>query len=101
MSAWTFLVLTMGVVIAPFLPISHATAKNGWTSQHFQDHPLAGTIWNSDFEAVTISELENALANARFVLLGEIHDNPDHHRLQAQLIDTLVKKAGVRLLSSR
>ena len=58
MSAWTFLVLTMGVVIAPFLPISHATAKDGWTSQHFQDHPLAGTIWNSDFEAVTISELE-------------------------------------------
>ena len=92
MSAWTFLVLTMGVVIGPFLPISHATAKNGWTSQHFQDHPLAGTIWNSNFEAVTISELENALANARFVLLGEIHDNPDHHRLQAQLIDTLVKK---------
>ncbi len=92
MSAWAFLVLTMGVVIAPFLPISHATAKDGWTSQHFQDHPLAGTIWTSDFEAVTISELENALANARFVLLGEIHDNPDHHRLQARLIDTLVRK---------
>ena len=92
MSAWTFLVLTMGVVIAPFLPISHATAKDGWTSQHFQDHPLVGTIWNSDFEAVTISELEKALANARFVLLGEIHDNPDHHRLQARLIDGLVSK---------
>ncbi len=92
MSAWTFLVLTMGVVMAPFLSVSHATAKDVWTSQHFQDHPLAGTIWNSNFEAVTISELENALANARFVLLGEIHDNPDHHRLQAQLIDTLVKK---------
>jgi len=82
----------MGVVLAPFLPISHATAKDGWISQHFQDHPLAGTIWNSNFEAVTISELENALANARFVLLGEIHDNPDHHRLQARLIDTLVRK---------
>ena len=92
MSAWTFLVLTMGVVIAPFLPISHATAKDGWTSQRFQDHPLVGTIWNSDSEAVTISELEKALANARFVLLGEIHDNPDHHRLQAQLIDGLVRK---------
>ena len=92
LSAWTFLVLTMGVVMAPFLPISHATAKDGWTSQHFQDHPLAGTIWTLDFEAVTISELEKALANARFVLLGEIHDNPDHHRLQARLIDTLVGK---------
>ena len=92
MSAWTFLVLTIGVVMAPFFPISHATAKDAWTSQHFQDHPLAGTIWNSKFEAVTIGELENALANARFVLLGEIHDNPDHHRLQARLIDGLVSK---------
>jgi uncharacterized iron-regulated protein len=69
-----------------------ATAKDGWTSQHFQDHPLAGTIWTSDFEAVTISELEKALANARFVLLGEIHNNPDHHRLQARFIETLVRK---------
>jgi len=92
LSAWTFLVLTIGVVMVPFFPISHATAKDAWTSQHFQDHPLAGTIWNSNFEAVTISELENALANARFVLLGEIHDNPDHHRLQARLIETLVGK---------
>ncbi len=25
-------------------------------------------------------------------MLGEIHDNPDHHRLQARLIDALVKK---------
>ncbi len=92
LSVWTFLVLTIGVAIAPFLQIGHATAKDGWTSPHFQDHPLAGTIWTSDFEPVTISELEKALANARFVLLGEIHDNPDHHRLQARLIDALVSK---------
>ena len=89
---WTFLVLAIGVAIAAFLPISHATAKVGWTSPHFQDHPLAGTIWTSDFEPVTISELEKALANARFVLLEEIHNNPDHHRLQARLIDALVSK---------
>ena len=92
MSAWIFLVLTMGVAIAPFLPFGHATAKDGWISLHFQDHPLVGTIWTSDFEAVTISELEKALANARFVLLGEIHNNPDHHRLQARFIETLVRK---------
>ena len=92
MSAWIFLVLTMGVAIAPFLPFGHATAKDGWISQHFQDHPLVGTIWTSDFEAVTISELEKALANASFVLLGEIHNNPDHHRLQARFIETLVRK---------
>ena len=30
------------------------------------------------------------LARARFVLLGENHDNPDHHRLQAELLHQLI-----------
>src|SRR5271166_4784966 len=58
----------------------------------FENNPLAGTIWTSEFEEITLAQLEAALANARFVLLGEVHNNPDHHRLQAQLIDGLVKK---------
>ena len=32
----------------------------------------------------------NRLARARFVLLGENHDNPDHHRLQAELLRQLI-----------
>ena len=33
------------------------------------------------------------IAAARdFVLLGEKHDNPDHHRLQAWMIDALVAR---------
>jgi uncharacterized iron-regulated protein len=31
-------------------------------------------------------ELVTALATKRFMLLGELHDNPDHHRLQAWLV---------------
>lgn len=75
------------------LPLSSygAAAKDEWVSAHFRDHPLAGTIWNANFEAVTPAQLEAALAKARFVLLGEMHDNPDHHRLQARLIDALVR----------
>ena len=68
-----------------------AAAKDEWASQHFQDHPLTGTIWTSDFEPVTISQLEATLSKAGFVLLGEVHNNPDHHRLQARLIDGLVR----------
>jgi len=30
------------------------------------------------------------MARARFVLLGENHDNPDHHRLQAELLRQLI-----------
>ncbi len=81
------LVLAIAAVAAPGL----AAAEGRWASANFQDHPLAGTIWNSDLKEISLAQLEGALANARFVLLGEIHDNPDHHRLQARLIDALAR----------
>ena len=86
------LVLATVAATAPLLSSDRAVADGKWASPHFQNHPLAGTIWTSDFEEVTPAQLETALADARFVLLGEIHNNRDHHRLQAQLIDVLVKK---------
>lgn len=43
-----------------------------------------------------MSQLEEALAKARFVLLGEIHANSDHHLIQALLVEALVKKGGRR-----
>ena len=35
-------------------------------------------------------ELVGRLASSRFVLLGETHDNPEHHRIQARLLERLV-----------
>ena len=32
------------------------------------------------------------LARAEFVLLGEKHDNPDHHRLQAEVLRGLTDR---------
>jgi uncharacterized iron-regulated protein len=81
----------VAAVIALSFPTHDAAAAEAWLSQHFQDHPLAGTIWTSEFRTVTFSELETAVSKAGFVLLGEIHTNPDHHRLQARLIDGLIR----------
>jgi uncharacterized iron-regulated protein len=61
-----------------------------WVAPLHRDHPLAGRIW--DVHAgrfVDESTLVAALAGARTVLLGEIHDNPDHHVLQARLVRAL------------
>lgn len=77
--------------LALALPAQKAAAKDEWLSTHFQEHPLAGTILTSDAEPVTFSQLEEVLAKAGFVLLGETHNNPDHHRLQARLISGLVR----------
>jgi uncharacterized iron-regulated protein len=62
----------------------------GWTSPLHRDHPLIARIW--DVKAgrfVDEAELLRALRQARFVVLGERHDQPDHHQLQARLVRAL------------
>lgn len=54
------------------------------------DHPLTGRIWSTGAQRlVSPDELVAQLREADFVLLGEIHDNGDHHRVQAWLVDRL------------
>lgn len=51
---------------------------------------LEGTVWDaSTGEAISEAALDQRLASARFVLLGEKHDNPAHHRKQADLLDRM------------
>ena len=58
-----------------------------WTSPLYRGHPLVGRIWQVRTGTfVPLSALESVLAQADFVLLGETHDNPDHHLLQARLV---------------
>jgi uncharacterized iron-regulated protein len=60
--------------------------------------PIGGTttdprIW--DVRAarwVTESQLVAALASVRYRLLGEIHDNPEHHTIRARLISELAAR---------
>ncbi|MGI9432952.1 MAG: ChaN family lipoprotein, partial [Myxococcota bacterium] len=40
--------------------------------------------------AIVERELVGELASSQFVVLGETHDNPEHHRLQARLLERLV-----------
>lgn len=55
-----------------------------WTSEHHQEHPLVGKLWHPAAGRFESSQtLAAALATTRFVLLGEKHDNADHHRFQA------------------
>ena len=65
-----------------------------WTAKRDAGHPLIGVAWSpADNRALTRAEVEQRLSTARFVLLGETHDNPDHHRLQGELIASLIGEA--------
>jgi len=68
-----------------------------WTTSLLADHALVGRIWQpSNKTFVSLEVLEQHAARARFVLLGEKHDNPDHHRLQRDMLRVAVGQNGER-----
>ncbi|MCB9528860.1 MAG: ChaN family lipoprotein [Myxococcales bacterium] len=76
--------------MAPAAPQAPPTAVGDWQTTVHADHPLVGRIWSrADAGFITPEALRDRLAAALFVLIGEKHDNPDHHRLQAWLLDAV------------
>ena len=87
--------LRLPLVAAAVLVVA-GCARPTWQSPLEQDHPLAGRVWDvAAARFIAPRTLEAALATRRYVLLGEKHDNPDHHALQARLLHALVE-AGRR-----
>ncbi len=67
-----------------------------WRSEIRADHALAGRILEArSGAALDAASLRDRLAGARFVLLGETHDNPDAHLAQAWLLGLMIE-AGRR-----
>lgn len=57
------------------------------------EHPLAGRIWDSSqHRFISSREAEDRIAAADFALLGETHDNPAHHQVQAYLLRQVVAR---------
>lgn len=69
-------------------------APSSWAGDLYADSPLVGKIWSFKKQAlITPEELLADLNSARYVLLGELHDNADHHTLQARIMGALGKEA--------
>jgi uncharacterized iron-regulated protein len=83
----TALVLIVGYV-AFAVPGCSVTS---WKSTLGRNHPLTGRIWDvSSARFIDRQSLVTRLARADFLLLGERHDNPDHHLLQAEVLRSLI-----------
>ncbi|ALO47245.1 ChaN family lipoprotein [Pseudohongiella spirulinae] len=95
------------VVTSIFCLLLSATACHGqsesqqaWQSKHFTDHPLSGLIFETTTETfITPTMLLGSLSQNQLVLLGEKHDNPDHHRLRLSLLESLIHDGHISLLS--
>jgi uncharacterized iron-regulated protein len=59
----------------------------GFTQPLGREHPLAGRIYDPTTRQLTdLATLDRKLASARWLIVGETHDNVDHHRLEAALL---------------
>ncbi len=95
-----FFSFTLVLLVSQPALASKLSNPEHWRSGIQTNHALVGKIWSRKKQAfVSVEELEADLKTKRYVLLGEKHDNPDHHWLQAQIInklaDTLVKPSLV------
>ena len=70
---------------------SASSSAETWLSELGADHPLTGQILDVGAgAALDQKSLRERVLEARYVLVGETHDNPDHHVLQARIIGWLV-----------
>lgn len=82
-SPWLLALLCCSACAAP----TRLVPEGGYRSELGREHPLSGKIWSRARSAwVSEAVLQAEVAAADHVLLGESHDNADHHLLQARLV---------------
>lgn len=84
------LYLACGGLLGACASASVDTQIESWQAPLYQQHPLLGRIWDTREQRwIDAPMLVRKMAQTRYVLLGEKHDNPDHHRLQAFVLEQL------------
>ena len=76
-----------GVVFLSLALSGCASVERSWHSLVGGQNPLVGKVWNvREQRFISQTELLSDLTAVEYVLLGEKHDNRDHHELQAEVI---------------
>jgi uncharacterized iron-regulated protein len=71
-----------------------------WESALYVNHPLVGKIWDSNRGIfIEANDLFTAISTSKYALLGEKHDNPDHHSLQLALLNQLLDSNRLQSVS--
>ena len=75
------------------------TIEKEWQSPLLKNHPLNGQIFDiNNNSKISYSQLIEQLGNYRYILIGEKHDNPDHHQLERQLLGDLQRNSATRVV---
>ena len=66
-----------------------------WQSPLNQDHPQVGKVYElSSQMEISSTELYDKVHKASIVLVGEKHDNPDHHRIERDILKAFTRLEG-------
>ncbi len=81
------------------LPQNSVTAEESrkeWLAPYLQEHSLVGKVWDTHKKDwISEKKFYKELAYYDYILLGEVHNHPDHHVLQAKLLDVLAS-SGIK-----
>jgi uncharacterized iron-regulated protein len=95
-----FAVFLVAASISMISPVHADADAMPWQSSLHTGHPLVGHIWDNNKSAfVSRDELLASLTDAELLLLGEKHDNPDHHRLRLTILERLMAEGHPVLLA--
>lgn len=83
--------LLLAVLLWSFAPVAGAFELPQWQSALERDHPLTGQILNARGQRIHAEQMIADIAKADFVILGETHDNRDHHAIQAAIIEAIAR----------
>jgi len=70
-----------------------------WQSPLLKTHPLVGQIFNTSTQSpVSRDQLFTALDQYRYLLIGEKHDNPDHHQIEQLILESIAQPEQTRIV---
>jgi uncharacterized iron-regulated protein len=79
--------VTLLVLLVVLACCRTSATRAPWQSAVGREHRLVGRIWDvAGARFVDEDAVAAQISQARYMLLGEKHDNPDHHVLQARML---------------
>jgi uncharacterized iron-regulated protein len=81
-----------------FSPV-YGHTSNLWLAPLLQDHMLVGKIYNIEQQQfISEAALFSALQQTPYILVGEKHDNNDHHRLEKRILEQLLNDSSTQVV---
>lgn len=93
-------IFSLALVLLTGCAATQPNQTQQWQSQLYTGHALVGMIWDSQADSyIPADEFFARIEGVSYLLLGEKHDNPDHHALQLRSLEHVLQAGNVSAVS--